>query len=319
MGESLHKMPAGPEPRSAPETSAGTDPFRFGWRWRTVHLPGGEVLDKRIPLTADDLLDPQPGDQVGQSQPHWECLFLLAKILDRHYEVREDVTLAVDLKMLWGIPGLQEPAPDMAVISGVRRKFDPTRICFDVVKEGVRPCLILEVAAADPEVRRNDYEKKFEIYQRVGIPEYVILDPPTPLTAGRLLLLGYRLGRDGRYRRIKPDAQGRLLSETTDLLFGVGEDGETPVIFNAQTGERLLDPKEQADRAQETAARETEARKAAEAHAVRETEARKSEVTARLAAEKRADREAEARKIEVEARKAAEAELARLRAELKRT
>ncbi|HSS48897.1 MAG TPA: Uma2 family endonuclease [Thermoanaerobaculia bacterium] len=239
---------------TAPETSAGIDPFSFGWRWRTVRLPGGEVLDEQIPLTADDLLDPQPGDQVGQSQPHWEYLFLLAKILDRHYEVREDVTLAVDLKMLWGIPGLHEPAPDMAVIQGVRRKFDPARTCFDVMKEGVRPCLILEVAAADPEIRRNDYDKKVKIYQRVGIPEYLILDPPTPVTEGRLLLLGYRLGRDGRYRRIQPDAQGRLLSETTGLLFGVGEDGQTPVILDVQTGERLLDPKEQADRALEMAA-----------------------------------------------------------------
>jgi Uma2 family endonuclease len=276
---------------TAPETSAGIDPFRFGWRWRTVRLPSGKVLDEQVPLTADDLLDPQPGDQVGQSQLHWECLFLLARILDRHYEAREDVTLAVDLKMLWGIPGLQEPAPDMAVIPGVRRKIDPARTSFDVVEEGVRPCLILEVAAADPEVRRNDYDKKVKIYQRVGIPEYVILDPPTSVTEGRLLLLGYRLSRDGRYRRIKPDAQGRLLSETTGLLFGVGEDGQTPVVFNAQTGERLLDPKEQANRAQETVAREAEARKAAEALVVRETEARKT----------------------------AEAELARLRAELKQT
>ncbi len=213
-----------------------------------MHLPGGEILDEQVPLTADDLLDPQSGDQVGQSQPHWECLFLLARLLDSYYHGREDVTLAVDLKMLWGIPGLQEPAPDMAVIQGVRRKFDPARMCFDVAKEGVRPCLILEVAAADPEIRRNDYEKKVEIYQQAGIPEYMILDPPTPVTEGRLLLLGYRLSRDGKYQCIEPDSQGRLLSETTGLLFGVGENGQTLRIFTAQTGERLLDYKERVDR-----------------------------------------------------------------------
>jgi len=303
MGESLRKMPANWEPETVPGKA---DPFRFGWRWRSVHLPSGEVLDEQVPLTADDLLDPQPGDQVGQSQLHWEMLFLLARILDWFYEVRDDVTLAVDLKMLWRIPGLKEPSPDLAVIPGVRRKIDPARTSFDVVEEGVRPCLIVEVvSASDPEIRRNDYDKKVKIYQQVGIPEYVILDPPTSVTEGRLLLLGYRLGRDGQYRRIKPDAQGRLLSETTGLLFGVGEDGQTPVIFNAQTGERLLDPKEQAGRAQETVARETEARKAAEAQAA-------YEATARKAAEERAAHEAEARKT-------AEAELARLRAELKQT
>jgi len=288
MGESLRKMQADWRPEAAVPDKA--DPFRFGWRWRIVRLPNGEVVDEQVPLTADDLLDPQPGDQVGQSQLHWEMLFLLARILDRHYEVRDDVTLAVDLKMLWRIPGLKEPSPDLAVIPGVRRKIDPARTSFDVVEEGVRPCLIVEVVSStDPEIRRNDYDKKVKIYQRVGIPEYIILDPPAPATEGRLLLLGYRLGRDGQYRRIKPDVQGRLLSETTGLLFGVGEDGQAPVIFDAQTGERLLDPKEQADRAQEIAAREAEARKAAEERAVREAEARK----------------------------AAEAELARLRAELK--
>lgn len=293
MGVPLRKMPADWEPEATP---TNPDPFRYGWRWRTVHLPGGEVLDEQIPLTADDLLNPQPGDQVGQSQLHWELLFLLARILDRFYEVRNDVALAVDLKMLWRIPGLKEPAPDLAVIPGVRQKIDPSRTSFDIVEEGVRPCLILEVvSSSDLEIRRNDYEKKVELYQRVGISEYVILDPSMSSTEGRLLLLGYRLNRKGKYQRIQPDAQGRLLSETTGLLFGVGEDGQTPVIFNAQTGERLLDPKEQADRAEEKYAREVEGRKL--------------ETEARLAAEALAAREAEGRK-------AAEAELARLRAEL---
>src|SRR5436190_121630 len=136
MGVPLRKMPADWEPEATPTSS---DPFRYGWRWRSVHLPGGEVLDEQVPLTADDLLDPQPGDQVGQSQLHWELLFLLARILDRYYEVRNDVALAVDLKMLWRIPGLKEPAPDLAVIPGVRQKIDPSRTSFDIVEEGVRP------------------------------------------------------------------------------------------------------------------------------------------------------------------------------------
>jgi Uma2 family endonuclease len=289
MGVPLRKPTDWEEPESSPRTADPTDPFRYGWRWRTVRLPNGDIRDEQIPLTADDLLDPQPGDQVGQSQLHWEFLFLLARILDRFYETRDDVAVAVDLKMLWGIAGLKEPSPDLAIIPGVRQKIDPERTSFDVVEEGARPCLILEVVSAkDAEVRRNDYEKKVEIYQRAGIPEYVLLDPPTPMTKNRLLVLGHRLDRFGRYQEIAPDAQGRLLSETTGLLFGAAEDGKTPIILNARTGERLLDPKEQANRAEERADREAMARKAAEALAAREAEARK----------------------------AAEAELARLRAEL---
>jgi hypothetical protein len=165
------------------------------------------------------------------------------------------------MKMLWGVPGLKQPAPDIAVVTGVRRKSDPERGSFDVVKEGALPCLIIEIVSAiDSEVRRNDYEKKVEIYQQAGIPEYLILDPPTPFTKGRLLWTGYRLGPTGRYRRIAPDHDGRLLSETTGLLFGTDTDGKTLLIVNAQTGERLLEPGVQV-------AREAEARKAAEERA----------------------------------------------------
>ena len=61
------------------------------------------------------------------------------------------------------------------------------------------------VSSRDAKTRRNDYEKKVPIYERAGIPEYLIVDPPTRFTQDRLLLTGYRLGEDGRYRRIEPD------------------------------------------------------------------------------------------------------------------
>ena len=149
------------------------------------------------------------------------------------------------LNLIWGIRGLPGPSPDVAVIPGVRRKRDPQRTVFDVVREGTRPSLVIEiVSSTDAEIRANDYEKKVEIYQRAGIPEYLILDPPTAFTQGRLLLTGYRLGSKGRYKKIAPDRQGRLLSETTGLLFGAADDGRTIRIFQAASGEPLLTPLE---------------------------------------------------------------------------
>ncbi|MBW8875593.1 MAG: Uma2 family endonuclease [Acidobacteria bacterium] len=267
MGEPARKLPADWETETASENA---DPFRYGWRWRSVRLPNGKVIDEQIPLTAEDLLDPQPGDEVGQSQAHWELLFLLARILDQYYELRDDVTLVVDLKMFWGIPGSPRSSPDLSVVPGVREKFDQERRSFDVAKEGVRPCLIVEVVSSeDPEIRGNDYVKKVETYQQAGIPEYLLLDPPTSFTSGRLLLTGYRLGPDGTYQQIQPDSQGQLLSETTGLLFGVEEDGQALLVFEALTGRRLLDPKVER-------ALETQARKAAEEQAAREAEARKA-------------------------------------------
>jgi hypothetical protein len=127
----------------------------------------------------------------------------------------------------------------------------------------------------------------------VGIREYLILDPPTRATNDRLLLTGYRLGPDGRYRRIEPDREGWLLSETTHLLFAVAADGRTPRVVDAVTGKPLL-----------TSSEVEEALKAAEEQSARES-------AARQAAEAQAAREAAARQ-------AAEDELAQLRAELER-
>lgn len=283
MAEPIRKMPADWETASS---FPNTDPFFYGYRWRCVRLPSGEEVEQQIPLTPEDLLDPQPGDVVGQSGPHEKLLHLLVSLLRSYYASRDDVLVTSDMKMLWGIRGLSEPAPDAAVIQDIHDKV-AERDSFDVVQEGTRPCLIVEVVSSkDAETRRNDYDKKVEIYQRVGIPEYLILDPPTIRTRQRLLITGYRLGIDGRYRQITPDAEGCLLSQTTQLLFGVAEDGCSLQVIDAATGQHLLAPEEV-----------VEARKAAEELASREAEARK-------AAEDRAS--------------AAEAELARLRAELER-
>jgi Uma2 family endonuclease len=281
MAEPLRKLPAGRE------SEPSDDPFRYGCRWVSRRLPNGKVVEHQVPLTAEDLLDPQLGDEVPQSDPHHELTGDLDDRLKRRFAAREDVKVAADLKMLWGIPGLPEPSPDIAVIPGVRKKHDEERTSFDVVREGTRPCLVIEVVSStDAETRRNDYEKKVAIYQQAKIPEYLILDPPSPATKGRLVLTGYRLGPAGRYRKIEPDSEGRLLSQTTSLLFGVAEDGRTLRLVDADTGELLLSSIE----LEQKLAREAAARKEAEQLAAREAAARRE----------------------------AEAELARLQAELER-
>ncbi|HYX23059.1 MAG TPA: Uma2 family endonuclease, partial [Thermoanaerobaculia bacterium] len=207
-------------------------------------------------------------------------------LLKRYFRRDGGVLVTFDRKMLWGIPGLQEPSPDVAVIRGVRNKNRAAKsLSFDVPKEGVRPSLVVEVVSPQyEETRNNDYVAKKEIYERAGISEYVILEPALTWE-DHILLTGYRLDSAGRYQRIEPDAEGRLLSQTTGLLFGEDEDGSVLVV-DARTGARLRKP---------TQIEEDE--EAAQKRAIREA--------------RRADREAQARR-------AAEAEIARLRAELER-
>jgi hypothetical protein len=177
------------------------------------------------------------------------------------------------------------------------------------------------VSPSKARIRRVDEVDKVELYQRVGVREYLLVDLPRRATGYRFRVKGYRLGPEGRYRPIEPDDQGRLLSETTGLRFGASPDGNWIEMFDARTGERLLTPLE----IEAKAARETEARKAEQAARKAAEERASREAKARRAAEERAAREAKARKTaeekaasESEARKAAEEELARLRAELER-
>jgi Uma2 family endonuclease len=265
------------------------DPFFYGARWTTVRLPDGTIVD-RIPLTLDDLLDPQLDDEIPQSTQHFRLTLDLFDLLERYFASREDVKVVSDMKMLWGIPGLPGPSPDVAVIPEVWSD-DEDWESFDVQRKGTRPCLIIEVVSSlDMETRRLDYEKKVLVYEQAGIPEYLIYDPPSSYTQGRLLLTGYQLGADGHYGRIEPDTCGLLHSETIGLLFGVAEDGRKPLVIKEVPGKRLLTGKEAAKKARERA-------QAAEERA--------------RAAEGRAQSESEARKV-------TEAELARLRAELER-
>jgi Uma2 family endonuclease len=289
MADPVRKQPAG--------GVLDDDPFFYGSRWISVRLPDGRLADQEIPLTPDDLLDPQLGDQVTQGDRHFELVSWLFRLLKLHFDSREDIKVTGDMKMIWGIPKLSEPSPDVAVIPNIRDKHKE-RESFNVQQEGTRPCLVIEVVSSkDAETRRNDYEKKVQIYERVGIPEHLICDPPTRFTKDRLLLTGYYLGMDGRYRRIEPDERGFLHSETTDLLFGIAEDRRTLLVIDAITGERLLADEEAAQEAKERAREEAQARKAAEERA--------------RAAEEQAQ-------SEIEAREAMAAELARVRAELER-
>jgi Uma2 family endonuclease len=256
MAQPARKMP----PFGPPETP---DPFRYGSRWRRVRLANGEVTDQEIPLTADDLLDPELGDEVTQSQPHAKAVTILNDLLERHFDDDPDVQILFDMKIVWGLPGLPNPSPDITVVRGARE--DEGRSIFNVVEEGVLPCLILEVVSySDAAMYKNDHEKKVEIYQRVGIPEYLIVDPSFS-AEDPLQLTGYRLAPDKQYRRIEPDSRGRLHSETTSLFFAPSQDGRMVRVGDARTGEWLLTAREE----ESARIRETEARKAAEAEIAR--------------------------------------------------
>jgi Uma2 family endonuclease len=250
-------------------------------RW--VEQPDGHFELIELPLTRELYLNPQLEDKMTQGKLHANLMRDLAELLSRHFSPQPDVLVLMDHKILLG-RGLPGPGPDIAVIRGVR-DAQRDRDSFNVEEEGVLPCLLVEIVSPrDRRVREMDEKDKFLLYERVGIPEYVLIYPPRWSADRRFVIKAYRLDPGKRYAAIAPDARGRLLSKTTGLKLGVSRQGDRVEVFEARTGKRLPTPTEL-------------------------EEAQKVERAARQAAETRAAREAEARK-------AAENELQHLRAEI---
>jgi Uma2 family endonuclease len=213
-------------------------------RW--VERPGGRMELVEMPLTPELFLNPQVGDHMSQGKRHSDTAREIADLLSHHFRPVPGVLVTFDLKFLFG-PGLDQPSPDVSVIRGVRDN-QADRESFDVVAEGVRPCLIVEVVSSlSSRIRKSDLEDKVALYRRAGIPEYLIVD--SQRRDRRFRLLGYRLGPSG-YQPIEPDEEGRFLSETTGLWFQVTPDGNRVRIFEHPSGRPLLTLAEEGDRRQ---------------------------------------------------------------------
>jgi Uma2 family endonuclease len=234
MAEPAWKIPVGED--DEPDGDAA-DPVLLQ-RWVEGADGRFELLER--PPTLEDYLDPQLGDKLTQGRPHSELCHLLFEMLRGYFLPDAEVVVLQDVKILLG-PGLPGPSPDIAVIRGHR---DRTFWTFRVADQGVLPSLVIEVVSpSDRRIREMDEVNKLELYQRVGIPEYLLVDFPRRATGHRFRLEGHRLGPGRRYRAIEPDAEGRLLSETTRLRFGVSGDGQGIEIFDS-AGARLLTPEE---------------------------------------------------------------------------
>jgi Uma2 family endonuclease len=251
MAEPAWKTPTGkqwaPPEREVPAAIDEMEERSVLQRW--VELPDGRLELVELPLTPELFLDPELDDKMSQGEWHDLTGGEISGILRSWFKAQPGgVRVFHDLKHLLG-PGLPGPSPDVSVVHGLS---DPTPLdSLDLEKEGVRPSLVVEVVSPlSARVRQTDLDKKVKLYQQVGIREYLIVDTSARKRAARrYTLLGYRLDATGRYQRIEPDAQGRLLSETTGVWFQIAPSGDRVLLFEAATGLRLLNLEEQTERA----------------------------------------------------------------------
>lgn len=233
----LKKTSPGPLVTVPENQDAEYEPFPFGWRTVEEIGPNGEVIYRDVALTLPDFLDPQLGDQMPQGHLHQTISADLYNQFKHFFEEQPDVRVFSDVKLLWNIPGLPEPFPDLFVVRGVQPEIDIVG-SFDCMAHGVKPCLIIEVMS--PRYEKGD-RLKVDIYQQAGIEEYITINPRAKQRQRSFELTGYRLRR-GRYHPINPTAEGQLLSQTTGVLMGLSGPAQRNIeLRDAATGKLLPD------------------------------------------------------------------------------
>jgi colicin import membrane protein len=261
--------------RKSPVRS-GKASFEYGWRLVRRKGLNGQMECERIPLTLQDVLHPEFGDVHVLSDPHTDDCTYLRTVLKERYAGNRSVAVLSDCGIFWDQPGLEHHSPDLAVIFGVKRRKGWQS--FHVVKEKVRPVLIIEVTS--PKTRVNDVETKVQEYARAGVTYYAIADDRRTRGRRRLKLISYRL-EQGKYQKVRLDDQGRAWLEQVQLWLALR--------VNPETGEdrvALIDPASGLETGDYTAIsralKEAEARAAAEAQARAAAEARAARAEERL-------------------------------------
>lgn len=194
------------------------DPYYYGWRYVQHSTPEGGLIVEQVPLTFDDVIHPQEGDQVTHTPLHQRICTYLVSVLGALLANNPNAVVLFDCRVAWDVPDLRAHGPDVAVIFDVREQRNWGT--FDVAQEGTRPALIIEVTS--PATRGGDLFTKLDEYELAGVPLYVIVDiiqrrgQPIPR------LLGYHLV-DGVYEVLAPDAQGRLWLEPVGVWLGVAD------------------------------------------------------------------------------------------------
>jgi Uma2 family endonuclease len=284
----------------------------YGSRW--VERADGGVGIQEVPLTWEDLLDPQEDDHVPHGDEHDNVTSDAKGALKSLFRARarDDVKVFGDMKVFWKNPSVSRVAPDVMVVFGVK-DVERRRESFDEQKEGTRPSFVLEVISR--KTAHLDRNKKPGVYRQAKVKECLVVDRlKSPWT-----ITGYRLDATGRRQvKIRPDKQSRYLAKTLGVYFRVAEGGRGLVFEDAVTGEMLLAPLEAREAAEQAREAAEQAREAAE-------QAREAAEQAREAAERKVAEEAEAREAaerkaaeEAEAREAADAKVQDLLAEIER-
>ena len=157
------------------------------------------------------------GQPMGETGIHVNAILLLFPELADALPTTD--FLAADMFWYWekGQPK-SCVAPDVMVVKGVGRAH--RRSFFTWREGGAIPCIVFEMASEN--TWREDMREKHQLYERLGVREYIVFDPEGEYLEPRLQ--GFRFV-DGRYEPIVPDTRSAPLQRRAEPpLRGGGND-----------------------------------------------------------------------------------------------
>lgn len=190
------------------------------------------------------------GEPIGETAYHVKLLTSLYQILETFFLDKKDICVVADMMFYYeeGNPR-KSIAPDVMVVKGVHKN---PRCVFKLWEEKV-PDVVFEISSRG--TWRDDLQKKYLLYQELGVKEYYIFDPEYDYL--RDGLVAYHL-INGEFEDVKLK-EGRIFSSALGLE--IVDTGATLRLFNPETKEFLPTMEELTKQASEIKTLESEVEK----------------------------------------------------------
>ena len=198
----------------------------------------------------------QDGKPMGETDYHIKTIMLLHQTLELFFREASDVRVFSDIMFYYeeGNPK-KVIAPDVMVVRGVGKHLRRT---FRLWQEKI-PEIVFEISSSG--TFKEDFEKKFLLYESFGVKEYYIFDPKHNYRKGKsrneIPFTAFHL-KNNRFEKIEI-RYGRVFSPTLDLE--IVDMGENLRLFNPETKIFLPTMEELSDKAEKVEKLESEVEK----------------------------------------------------------
>ena len=164
------------------------------------------------------------GKPMGETDYHIITIITLHQSLELFFKEISDVRVFSDIMFYYEEGNLRKViAPDVMVVRGVGKHLRRT---FRLWEEKI-PEVVFEVSSRG--TWKEDFQKKFILYQKLGVKEYYIFDPEYDYLVEPLV--AYHL-KEEEFKEIKLK-RGRVFSPALGLE--IVDTGETLRLFNPLT------------------------------------------------------------------------------------